>query len=148
MSDFIQFSTISVDLPYFDQDLIRKWISSLVQEHNQELGELNYYFCDDKKILEANQEYLEHDYFTDVITFDLSIGTLIMGDVLISLETVASNALLFEVSFEQELMRVMAHAVLHLLGFKDKTEEEQKEMTEQEDKALSLLEKLKLQNAE
>ncbi len=137
------FDTINVENPVSESKLMEIWLTELVESKNYEVGEFAYYFCDDEKILEANREYLSHDYFTDVITFDTSVGQLASADILISVDTVASNAEKFGVDFQTELHRVMAHAVLHLIGYNDKTEEEQKQMSRAEDEALAVLEKLK-----
>ncbi|EAR13622.1 hypothetical protein PI23P_03972 [Polaribacter irgensii 23-P] len=115
------------------------WIHSVIRSHNCEEGELNYIFCDDAYLLKLNVEFLQHDTFTDIISFDNSIGKLISGDIFISTERVAENATDYKVSFQEELQRVMIHGVLHCVGFKDKTMEEQEEMTRQENTALLVL---------
>ena len=96
-------------------------------------------FCDDEKILETNRNFLNHDYYTDIITFDYSTGNRVGGDIIISLDTVKSNAREYAVSFEDELHRVIVHGILHLCGLKDKTPEERREMEAAEDKALDNL---------
>lgn len=138
----ITFEQINVENPVCNPRTVEIWLTQLVEQENYRLGELTYYFCDDHKILEVNRSYLSHDYFTDVITFDATEGDVVSGDVLISLDTVASNAEKYGVSFVKELHRVMAHAVLHLLGYDDKDEEEQKQMRIAEDEALDKLGKL------
>lgn len=138
----ISFEQIEVKNPIEEAKLVEIWLTKLVEDKKCEIGELTYYFCNDEKILEANRSYLEHDYFTDVITFDASVGDVISADVLISVETVASNAEKYGISFDEELNRVIAHAVLHLLGYNDKTALEQKEMRKAEDAALAILHKL------
>ncbi len=115
------------------------WIKSVAAANGKKVGDLSYLFCDDQKILEMNQHYLQHDYFTDIITFDYSEGEIIAGDIIISLETVQTNAQKFQTPFEEELRRVIIHGVLHLCGFHDKTEAEQQTMREAEDKALILI---------
>ncbi len=137
------FETIGIENPVLEPKLVEIWLTQLIEDKNLEVGELTYYFCDDEKILEANREYLSHDYFTDVITFDARVGDLVSADILISVDTVASNAEKFGIPFETELHRVMAHAILHLIGYNDKTDDEQKAMTIAEDEALQLLEKIK-----
>jgi rRNA maturation RNase YbeY len=107
--------------------------------HNCEEGDVNIIFCDDAYLHKLNVEFLQHDTLTDIISFDNSLGKLINGDVFISTERVADNARDYKVSFLEELQRVMVHGVLHYIGFKDKKAEDQKEMTRQENKALSLL---------
>ena len=118
---------------------LENWIQKVVADHDCEEGELNYIFCDDTYLHKLNVEFLQHDTLTDIISFDNSIGKLINGDVFISVDRVADNAKDFKVSFREELERVMIHGVLHYLGFKDKTEEDQKEMTLQENNALFIL---------
>ena len=118
---------------------LENWIQKVIADHDCEEGELNYIFCDDTYLHKLNVEFLQHDTLTDIISFDNSIGKLINGDVFISVDRVADNAKDFKVSFREELERVMIHGVLHYLGFKDKTEEDQKEMTLQENNALFIL---------
>ncbi len=115
------------------------WIKTIVANYGKKVGELSYLFCDDRKILEMNRHYLQHDYFTDIITFDYSEENTIAGDIIISLETVGSNSQKYQTPFEEELRRVIIHGVLHLCGLRDKNRKEQKEMREAEDKALFLL---------
>jgi probable rRNA maturation factor len=118
---------------------IERWVKNIILIHDCEEGEVNYIFCDDVYLHKLNIEFLKHDTLTDVISFDNSIGKLINGDIYISIERVEDNADDFKVSFLEELQRVMIHGVLHCLGFKDKTEDDQKEMTIQENKALFVL---------
>jgi probable rRNA maturation factor len=122
------------------------WIHKIILEHNCEVGEINYIFCDDAYLLKLNIEFLQHDTLTDVISFDNSLGSLINGDIFISTERVLDNAKDYGVSFLEELQRVMIHGVLHFLGFKDKTGTDQKEMTRQENKALLVLSSLQSDN--
>ena len=107
-------------------------INYAVKNEQAILGELNYVFCSDKYLLKINQDYLKHNYYTDIITFDYSESGEISGDIFISIDRVGENAKIYGVSFEDELRRVVIHGVLHILGYKDKTEEEQKQMTEKE----------------
>ena len=115
------------------------WIKTIAADYGKKVGELSYLFCDDQKILEMKRHYLQHDFFTDIITFDYSEGNSIAGDIIISLETVRSNSQKYQTPFEEELRRVIIHGVLHLCGLRDKNRKEQKEMREAEDKALFLL---------
>lgn len=108
------------------------WIVESVNNEKKDLGVLNVIFCSDEHLLKMNIEHLGHDFFTDIITFDYSEANIISGDLFISKDRVADNAKKFSVSFEEEVLRVIIHGVLHLLGFKDKTEEEQKQMTNKE----------------
>jgi len=116
-----------------------KWLQAVILGHNCDEGEVNIIFCDDAYLHKLNVEFLQHDTLTDIISFDNSLGKLINGDIYISTERVADNAKDYKVSFLEELQRVMVHGVLHYIGFKDKTAEDQKEMTRQENKALILL---------
>ncbi len=137
----VEYFAECVDMPNFNQDDISKWISTVVNDNGKELGELSIIFCNDDYILNVNREYLNHDYFTDIITFDYCDYLLISGDLFISIDTVFDNSKKFNTKYDDELMRVIIHGVLHLIGFKDKTDEEQKEMTNQENISLYLLDK-------
>ena len=113
------------------------WIENLILEEGKKLGEITYVFCDDAYLLKVNQDYLQHDYYTDIITFDYVKGKTISGDIFVSLQRISDNASTLSNSFEKELQRVIAHGVLHLCGYKDKTEEEEKLMRSKEDYYLS-----------
>ena len=115
------------------------WIQTIIDKHNCELGEINYIFCDDNYLHKLNVQFLQHDTLTDIISFDNSLGKLINGDIYISIERVEDNAKDFKVPFTEELHRVIIHGVLHYIGFKDKTEADQNEMTLQENLALKEL---------
>src|SRR5690554_3442853 len=104
------------------------WIDSIIESEDKEPGEINYIFCDDDYLLEINKQYLDHDTLTDIISFDYCIGDLISGDIFISIDRVKDNAQEYEVSFHNELLRVMAHGVLHYCGYKDKSDEDEKIM--------------------
>jgi rRNA maturation RNase YbeY len=99
----------------------------------KKLGEINYIFCDDEYLLKVNQDYLDHDYYTDIITFDYVKGKTISGDIFVSLPRILDNASTLSQNFEEEFNRVLAHGILHLCGYKDKTEEEQTQMRAKED---------------
>jgi probable rRNA maturation factor len=122
-----------------EEIVIEKWLHAVILSHNCEEGDVNIIFCDDAYLHKLNVEFLQHDTLTDIISFDNSLGKLINGDIFISTERVSDNARDYKVSFLEELQRVMVHGVLHYIGFKDKKAEDQKEMTRQENKALSLL---------
>ena len=139
----IQYHANDIDMPQLDTTLMSRWLKQLAAFHRRKLGDINYIFCSDKKILEVNIEYLGHDYYTDIITFDYDEGLRVSGDLFISLETVASNAEMLGIAYEEELMRVMAHGVLHLCGFKDKSDEDAANMREREQEALAILNELK-----
>ena len=119
-------------------DKLRAWISAVIESENCSEGEINYVFCDDKYLLKMNQHFLNHDTYTDIISFDNSMGNELHGDIFISTERVRENAIIFEVSFEEELRRVLVHGVLHLCGYKDKTKEESDLMRSKEDEKLAM----------
>lgn len=137
MIDF--FTDERVAMPALRKGELRKWLSSVAMSYGKRVGNLCYQFCDDEHILEANRQFLAHDYYTDIITFDTTEGDRLGGDMLISLDTVASNAEGLGVSYEQELHRVLVHGVLHLIGLRDKTEAEAVAMRAAEDRALAML---------
>jgi rRNA maturation RNase YbeY len=121
-------------------ELVRKWVTDVVSDHQKSLGECNIIFCSDKYLHELNLQYLQHDTLTDIITFDYSSeSSCLEGDIFISIERVAENAESYSPSFETELHRVIIHGFLHLLGYKDKSEEEQRLMREKEDFYLMIL---------
>ena len=109
------------------------WIKDAIANEQKILGEINYIFCDDDYLLEKNQTYLNHDTYTDIITFDYSEENSVSGDIFISIERLKENACKFAVPFDTELRRVMIHGVLHLIGYKDKSDKEKKLMREKED---------------
>ena len=116
-----------------NSDTISQWISSSITEEGFKEGELNYIFCSDEYLLELNIKHLNHNTLTDIISFDYTIGKLVSGDIFISIDRVKENAKLFDVSFEDELHRVMIHGILHYCGFKDKSPEDKIEMRSKED---------------
>lgn len=122
-----------------NKKVIKEWIARVIDKEKKELGYINYVFCDDKYLLDKNIKYLDHDTFTDIITFNYSEKDIIHSDIMISIPRVKENSITFENSFSEELNRVMIHGVLHLLGYNDKTEKEKKEMKEKEDYYLTKL---------
>lgn len=134
----INFITEEVEMPDFPQEKFRKWIVKVAEDHGKSIGSLTYCFCNDSYILKANNEFLGHDYYTDIITFDNTRGNCISGDMLISLETVRSNAELIAEEYDNELRRVVIHGVLHLCGIDDKGPGEREIMEAEEDRALEL----------
>lgn len=137
----IEFHFEDIVIPDFNPEFFRLWITNIVELHQKEIGELNYIFCSDDYILDINKQHLNHDYFTDIITFNYNAGDVVSGDVFISYDTIISNALEFSNgSVVDELDRVVIHGVLHLIGFNDKTDKDQLEMTKQEDASLVLRE--------
>lgn len=127
-----------VKMPAIKRRETTNWIKSVVETYGKKVGDISYIFCSDEKILEVNNQYLQHDYYTDIITFDYSEGKTISGDIFISLDTVKSNSEQFKTDYLEELHRIMIHGVLHLCGVNDKTDKERAYMTECEDKALLL----------
>lgn len=135
----INFTVKKIAMPEFDQERTKAWIVEVASRHEKKVGDLTYIFCDDEKILEVNRQFLQHDYYTDIITFDYSNKRRISGDMFISLDTVKSNAELFGRTYEEEFMRVIIHGVLHLCGINDKGEGEREIMERHENEALALL---------
>ncbi len=123
-----------------DTKVLSQWINSIIKQYNGISSEVSFIFCSDDYILNINKEYLNHDYYTDIITFDYCENNRIKGDIFISIDTVLSNSKKYNVSFLNELYRVIIHGILHLLGFKDKTEEDNAKMHQLEDNALKVLE--------
>lgn len=142
MSQKLQIVTENVEAPLLDWERIEHWIRAVVKSHGFRLGQLTYIFCDDKRILEVNREFLEHDYFTDIITFDYTRGLTVSGDMYISLDTVRSNAELVGSTYDSELLRVIIHGVLHLCGINDKGPGEREIMERNENEALSMLDRI------
>lgn len=138
MTPIFNFLTENVELPDLDYPKIEKWLCEVARRHGYMVRELTYIFCDDKRILEVNLEFLNHDYFTDIITFSSSHGKLLTGDMYISLETVASNSELVGDTYAGELLRVIVHGLLHLCGINDKGPGEREIMEMHEDEALTI----------
>ena len=130
---------IDTEFELQEESRLKKWISEVIVSEGFELGELSYFFCDDEHLLKLNSEFLGHDTLTDIISFDYAIGKQINGEIFISIERVADNAQIYNVSFEKELHRVMIHGVLHYCGYKDKTIDEEQLMRSKEEEALSIL---------
>ncbi|MDE6556573.1 MAG: rRNA maturation RNase YbeY [Duncaniella sp.] len=126
-------------MPELPLGRLADWIETVASRHDRLVGPLNYIFCGDEKIIEVNRQFLSHDYYTDIITFDYTSGRRIAGDMFISLDTVASNAEQLGVSYDQELKRVIIHGVLHLCGINDKGPGERAIMEAAEDEALAIL---------
>lgn len=134
----ITYNAEGVKLPKIGKRDTTRWIKAVTATHNRKVGEIGYMFVNDEKILEVNNEYLGHDYYTDVITFDYCEGNILNGDIVISLDTVRTNAEKFGKTYEDELYRVIIHGVLHLCGINDKGPGEREIMEENENKALAL----------
>jgi probable rRNA maturation factor len=128
----IDFEFLDVEIPGFDSEFFISSLESLIGSENFDSGEITIVFCTDDYLLEMNKRYLNHDFYTDIITFDYSENGVISGDLFISFDRVKDNADSFSVSVDNELKRVIYHGVLHLCGYKDKTEKDKKEMREKE----------------
>lgn len=139
MDDKYQWLTQGVELPPLDYPALEQWIKAVAEMHERIIGNLSYIFCDDERILEVNRQFLNHDYYTDIITFDDCRGKLLRGDLFISLDTVRSNAEIQGVGYYNELLRVIIHGVLHLCGINDKGPGEREIMEENENGALAIL---------
>lgn len=138
----ITYNVEGVKMPKIKKRETTAWIKAVAKSYGRRVGEVGYMFVNDDKILEVNREYLGHDYYTDVITFDYDEDDVVSGDVVISLDTVASNAHLFNKTYEDELYRVIIHGILHLCGINDKGPGEREQMEAAENKALALRQQL------
>jgi probable rRNA maturation factor len=126
------------DFTLDNETVFSDWLSEVISSELKNEGEINYIFCDDDYLLEINQQYLDHDTLTDIISFDYSVGNELHGDIFISVERVRDNAIDFNVSFEDELKRVMVHGVLHYCGYKDKSESDERLMREKEEEKMKM----------
>ena len=138
----IRFAVQNIDFELPEAQKIRQWVAEVVQRRQKRVGNISYLFCDDEHMLQVNRQFLDHDTYTDIITFDYVAADLISGDILISVDRVGENARTYGVPFEQELHRVIIHGVLHLLGQGDKSPDEAAEMRRQEGEALALWEQM------
>lgn len=121
-----------------DNAAYEKWLQQVIISEEKKEGDINYIFCDDEYLHEINVKYLNHDDYTDIISFDNAVGNILHGDIFISTERVAENAEKFQVSFQEELKRVIAHGLLHFCGYKDKTDDEAQLMREKEDEKIKM----------
>ena len=145
----ITYQTEDITMPQIKKRETTEWVKQVAASYGKKVGEIAYIFCSDEKILEVNRQYLEHDYYTDIITFDTSEYDpynsrkgRVSADIFISLDTVLANASTYETTFNRELYRVIIHGILHCIGFDDHTPEEFQQMKQQEDVALSKLEQM------
>lgn len=138
MISCVQWLSEGVELPRLDYQRLELWIAQVAQSHNRLLRTVTYVFCSDEVILRVNRQFLQHDYYTDIITFDDCTGRLLRGDIYISLDTVASNAAALEIDTGRELLRVIIHGILHLCGINDKGPGEREVMEAHENEALSI----------
>lgn len=134
----ISYQPIDIKMPTLRRREVTAWIRSVAAEYGKSVGDIAYIFCNDEKILEVNREYLNHDYYTDIITFDYCEDNRISGDLFISLDTVRSNAEEQGAEYEDELFRVIIHGILHLCGIDDKGPGEREIMEAAENKALAM----------
>lgn len=134
----ITYSSENIKFPAIKRRETTAWIKKVAASHGRKVGEVGYLFVDDEKILEVNNEFLGHDYYTDIITFDYDEGDIINGDIVISLDTVRTNAEQFGKTYEEELHRVIIHGILHLCGINDKGPGEREIMEAAENAALAL----------
>lgn len=136
----IHFFSEDIDFHLKEETPIRNWITTIADSYNYRIEDINYVFCSDEYLLDINKTHLDHDYYTDIITFDNSEETHVLeADIFISVDRVEENSKSIGTGFSQELYRVIIHGLLHLLGFGDKTDSEKKEMREKEDACISLL---------
>lgn len=143
MPAILHFLSQNVEVPsMLRHNLVLQWIKKVAAKFGSRVGELNYIFCDDSRILEINRQFINHDYYTDIITFDYTRPGIISGDIYISIDTIYSNSRLFRTTFERELYRVVIHGVLHLLGINDKGPGEREIMERYENESLALLDSL------
>lgn len=135
----INYCAENVDFPAIERVEVSRWIERVAASYGKRCGELSYVFCNDERILEVNRVFLQHDYYTDIITFDYTKGNTIAGDMFISLDTIRTNAQQVNEPYERELYRVIIHGVLHLCGINDKAPGEREIMEECENKALAMM---------
>lgn len=134
----ISFYAEDIELPAIKKEAVSNWIRKVAETYGKKTGDISYIFCSDEKILEVNRQYLQHDYYTDIITFDYCEGDRLSGDLFISLDTIRTNAEQFGASYEDELHRVIIHGILHLCGINDKGPGEREVMEAAENQALTM----------
>jgi rRNA maturation RNase YbeY len=138
----IRFFTEDIRFNLPNKRILKTWIQNVITSHNKICGDVNFIFTSNNQILEINKKYLQHDYFTDIITFNYNQEVIISGDIYISIDTVKDNALNFSTTFLNEIHRVIIHGILHLIGYNDKSTTEQEQMRQAEDRSLVLLEEI------
>ncbi|MBQ7442719.1 MAG: rRNA maturation RNase YbeY [Bacteroidaceae bacterium] len=139
----ITFSAINIEMPAIDQAMVGRWIEAVAASYGRRTGTIGYLFADDDEVLRMNRQFLGHDYYTDIITFDNDEGDIISGDIIVSLDTVRSNADMLRQPYDRELHRVIIHGILHLCGQNDKGPGERQLMEAAEDRALDMLDALR-----
>jgi probable rRNA maturation factor len=127
-----------LDFQLENETQFQNWISNVIQSENKTEGDINYIFCDDEYLLTINQQYLNHDYYTDIISFDYSVGNELHGDIFVSIERVKENAKEYNVTFDEELKRVIIHGILHYCGYKDKSEADEQLMRNKENEKIKM----------
>ena len=135
----ISYFSEDIKMPKIQRRVITLWVKEVAKTYQKKVGDINYIFCSDEHILKINKQFLQHDYFTDIITFDYCEGDTISGDLFISLDTIKTNAEKFSTEYDQELHRVIIHGILHLCGINDKGPGEREIMEAEENKALTIL---------
>ena len=135
----IFFHCEDVDYKLANETKITDWLIAIIKKEKKITGNISYVFCSDEHLLTINKQYLNHDYYTDIITFDYTENGIVSGDIFISLDRIKDHANDYKVSFENELYRVIAHGVLHLIGYNDKTDQDQELMTKMENESLELI---------
>ena len=135
----VTFDSENIYFPNIKKRETSGWIKKIASSYNKKIGEIAFLFCNDEKILEINRQYLNHDFYTDIISFDYSEGDIISGDIFISLDTVRTNSQKYNTDYQEELYRVIIHGILHLCGLDDKLKEDAILMREAENNALSQL---------
>ena len=136
----IAFHTEHIEMPNLQHQMLKEWIAQVAATHGKKVGEINYIFVNDERILQVNREFLQHDYYTDIITFDYCEGDKLSGDLFISVDSVRENAVEYGTDFKDELNRVIVHGILHLIGYDDHCDEDVAEMRAKENYYLSLRE--------
>lgn len=136
----INFFAEDVPLPKLKKRILINWIKSVITSEEKKFGEISFIFCSDNYLLDVNKKYLNHDYYTDIITFDYVEDRIINGDIFISIDRVKENSITYNTSFQNEIHRILIHGVLHLLGYKDKLKRDKHLMTSKEDLYLNTLE--------
>lgn len=126
------------DFELLNESDFSKWLSEVILSENKKEGEINYIFCDDDYLLEINQQYLDHDTLTDIISFDYSVGNELNGDIFVSVERVKENASDYNATFQEEIQRVLVHGILHYCGYKDKTEADELVMRRKEEEKMKM----------
>jgi len=134
----VSYNALDVPFPKIKRRLTTKWIYLAIEKNHKKVGDISYVFCSDEEILKINKQYLNHAYYTDIITFDYSEGDKLSGDLFISLDTVKSNSEKFKTNYNEELRRVMIHGILHLCGYEDNTPMKKKTLHLKEDELLEL----------